>query len=153
MDRKFYAVLAGLLGLPTLATGGLFALTAFMFGGLMLTQGESDGAPVLLAGLGGLLGLTAWANLSWRYWREGGPGLRQAPRWAWLGLAAGCVAAVWLLATASADYSKYAAEGAFGVGMLAVAILPRGPLLLPLALYLALAALWPRHRAAAAGSG
>lgn len=151
MGRKLYAVMAVVLGLPTLASGGLFALTAFLFGALALTQGEASGLPMLAAGIGGIAGLAGWANLSWRYWREGGAGLRRARWWAWLGLLAGCAAAVWFMTTASADYAKYASQGALGV--MAAAVLPRGPLLLPLALYLALAAVWPRRSAVASGSG
>lgn len=153
LGRKTYAVLAIVLGLPTLATGGLFVLTALFLGVVALIEDPSMAMPVLAAGIGGLLGLAGWAVLSWLYWRGGSEGLRRAPRWAWLGLAAGCIVAAWFLAVAGADYPKYAAEGGLMLGLVLATVLPRGPLLLPLALYLALAALWPQRRAKAAGSG
>lgn len=151
MARKAYAVLALAIGVPTFAAGLPFSLTALALGGSAVFGADGSAAPILLAGVGGLAGLMAWAFLSLRYWREGAAGLRRARPVAWLGLGAGCAAAGWYVVTAWADYAKYAAEGYASIWW--AAVLPFGPALIPLACYLALAALWPPRRTAAPATG
>jgi len=152
MARKVYAVLALAVGVPTLAAGTLFSLTALALGGATALGVDSSGAVAMLsAGVGGLAGLVSWTFLSLRYWHEGGSGLRRARPIAWLGLAAGCAAAGWYVVTAWPDYAKYAGEG-YAV-LWWTAVLPFGPALIPLACYLAAAAIWPARRTAMPATG
>lgn len=146
--RAVYTVMAVLFGAPSLLVGGPFACMALLLG--LVAVREPGGLAALAAGLGGMAGLLAWALLSWRYWRQGGGGLRQAPAWLWLALLAGCAAAVALLVSAWADVPRYIALGGWHVALLAATVLPRGPLLLPLAAFLAMAALAAPARAARA---
>lgn len=96
-QRRRYALVAGLLGVPGAVCGGA--------GAALLLSAAWEGAlwPALI-GLVSWLALIAWGVLSWRYLRHGRAGLR-AGRWPFLDrtlwallivglVAAGCVAAL-----------------------------------------------------------
>lgn len=93
-----YLLLAAAIGIPTVIYGGLMALVGFLLGIIALgAGGVPDGwgsiAFLMFWSGGGLLGLCCWLWISWRYLRRGRAGLQGVGAFAWVGLAAGVIAA------------------------------------------------------------
>ncbi|WP_422505198.1 hypothetical protein [Stenotrophomonas sp. GZD-301] len=97
-QRRTYAVLALLLGLPTLAVGGtLSVLAVIVYFSRNSYMGTTESLTLLALGLSGILGLLGWLWLSGVYLRHGRAGLRRSSPLGWIGIACGVIGALIVL--------------------------------------------------------
>ncbi|TGY35924.1 hypothetical protein [Stenotrophomonas maltophilia] len=97
-QRRTYAVVALLLGLPTLAVGGTLSVLAFIvFFSRNSYMGTLESLALLAWGLSGILGLLGWLWLSGVYLRHGREGLRRSSPLGWIGIACGVIGALSVL--------------------------------------------------------
>ncbi len=122
--RATFAVVALLLGAPTVVVGGWLASLGLFFGLAGLASGDDHSLLLMVWGLAGLVGLVAALVLSVAYVHGGRASLRRRSWPWWPALLAGiAAAAVWLQAIVPPGRGEWL-------------VLAAGPLLIPVALAL-----------------